>query len=66
MSFDSYSSSYFSNATDATSIDCLIQDLNCIENSHKLINKDKRESTVFIHGYHRNKEPIQNIVSGID
>lgn len=54
---------YTCNATDQASIDCLIQDLNCIENAYKLINKDKRENTVFIHGYSRNKKPIQNIIS---
>ena len=66
--FALYSSLHCSNTnqwTHATSIDCPIQNLTCIENAHGLTSTDKRENTVFIHGYHRNREPMDWVLSGI-
>ncbi|XP_072767821.1 lipase member H-B-like [Anoplolepis gracilipes] len=55
---------YTCNATDpTTSIDCRIQDINCTENAYNLLSTGKNETTIFLHGYHRNREPMLNIIS---
>ncbi|XP_029661687.1 lipase member H-B isoform X1 [Formica exsecta] len=54
---------YMCNATNLIPTDCLIQDLTCIEQAYNLTSEGKRETTIFIHGYHRNKEPMLNIIS---
>lgn len=58
---------YFSNSTNAISIECVIQDIDCIHTTYKEINTNKNDTTVFIHGYQGNKEslPVQYMVSGI-
>ncbi|KAL6434222.1 hypothetical protein ACFW04_005975 [Cataglyphis niger] len=56
----------FRNNTNLTSTNCLIQDLNCIEQTYNLISEDKCETTVFIHGYHSIDESMLNVISGLD
>ncbi|KAL6434223.1 hypothetical protein ACFW04_005976 [Cataglyphis niger] len=53
----------FINDTNLTSTNCLIQDLNCIEQAYNLTSEDKRETTIFIHGYHSIDESMLNFIS---
>ncbi|XP_011052769.1 PREDICTED: lipase member H-like [Acromyrmex echinatior] len=49
----------FPDCNDPTrSIQCTIEDTDCIQNTYNQMKKDKTETTVFIHGHHRNNKTL--------
>ncbi|XP_011686541.1 PREDICTED: pancreatic triacylglycerol lipase-like [Wasmannia auropunctata] len=52
-------------ATNEPSIQCMIEDTDCIQSAYNQVKKDKNETTVFFHGYRNNINviPTSDIIS---
>lgn len=58
----------FSDATYNQLITCLIEDIDCIQNAHNQVKRNKHETTIYIHGYRGIKDTtsVPDIISGIN